>query len=127
MKGLVIKQPWIEKILAGKKTWELRGSRTQHRGQFALIESGTGTIVGVAELVEVHGPLTRAELLRSGSKHRVPASQIRNGLSYKSTFAWEFSRCLPLAKPVPYTHPQGAVIWVNLAASVVRRVKLALA
>ena len=37
MRGLLIKQPWIDLILDGAKTWELRGSRPSIRGPFALI------------------------------------------------------------------------------------------
>ncbi len=28
MNGLLIKQPWIDKILCGEKTWEIRGTQT---------------------------------------------------------------------------------------------------
>ena len=34
MKALVIKQPWVDYILNGKKTWEIRGSNTKIRGKF---------------------------------------------------------------------------------------------
>jgi hypothetical protein len=65
MKGLLIKPPWTDMILAGQKTWELRGSGTVHRGEVALIQSGSGTVVGLTTLVDVLGPLSHAELLRS--------------------------------------------------------------
>ncbi|GGE44896.1 hypothetical protein GCM10011391_24670 [Pullulanibacillus camelliae] len=52
MKGLIIKSPWIELILAGKKVWEIRGSNTTIRGLVALIKSGTGTIVGEVTIVD---------------------------------------------------------------------------
>lgn len=35
---LVLKEP-LDKILAGTKTWELRGKTTERRGPIALIES----------------------------------------------------------------------------------------
>ena len=41
-KGLMIKSPWIDKILAGEKTWEIRGYTTETRGTIALIKSGSG-------------------------------------------------------------------------------------
>jgi hypothetical protein len=41
---------------------EVRGSQTYKEGRIALIESGTGTVVGVAELAGVIGPLSRKEL-----------------------------------------------------------------
>lgn len=33
MNGLIIKKQWLDKILAGEKTWELRGSNTKVRGR----------------------------------------------------------------------------------------------
>ena len=41
MDALIIRQPWLGLILSGKKTWEIRGSRTNKRGPIALIESGS--------------------------------------------------------------------------------------
>jgi hypothetical protein len=118
MKGLLVKPPWIDKILAGKKTWELRGSRTRIRGLIALIQSGTGTVVGVCELVDVHGPLTRVELRRTTARHQVPATHFRDGLRYRRTYAWQLRKARRLRRAVPYRHASGAVIWVNLPSSV---------
>jgi len=39
-KGLVIKSPYIDRILAGTKTWEMRSSATSVRGPIALIKQG---------------------------------------------------------------------------------------
>jgi hypothetical protein len=63
MIGIVIKPPWIELILAGEKTWEIRGSRTAQRGRVALIKSGSGMIFGTVDLTECLGPLTREQML----------------------------------------------------------------
>jgi hypothetical protein len=63
MKALVVKQPWVDKILSGAKVWELHGFRTQTRGPIALIQGGTGTVVGVCDVVGVKGPLSLSELL----------------------------------------------------------------
>jgi hypothetical protein len=125
MKGLLIKPPWIDMILAGQKTWELRGSGTQHRGEVALIQSGSGTVVGLTTLVDVLGPLSNAELLRSVSKHGVKASDIRAGMRYAQTYAWVFEGARRLRSPVPYQHPAGAVIWVKLGDDVARQVRMA--
>ena len=57
--ALLIKEPWISMILEGKKTWEIRGSATKRRGRIALVASGTGTVVGTCDLVDVVGPLSR--------------------------------------------------------------------
>ena len=109
MKGLIIKRPWIDLILDGVKSWEIRGSNTTVRGQIALIQSGTKTVVGVAELVGSRR-LSLEEYLQSEAFHCIRA---RGGLPYPKTYAWVLASPKRLPQPVPYTHPQGAVIWVN--------------
>ena len=52
MKALIIKKPWIDNILDGKKTWEIRGSKTNIRGQIELIQSGSGLVVGSCEIID---------------------------------------------------------------------------
>jgi hypothetical protein len=45
--GRLIRKPWIDLILEGSKTWEIHGTATGNRGRIALIQSGTGTVIGV--------------------------------------------------------------------------------
>jgi len=123
MRGLLIRSPWIEKILTGRKSWEIRGSNTNIRGRIGLIRSGSGLIVGTCDLVGAEGPLSLAELRRNVSKHKIPLSELQGRLPYKKTFAWVLRDAKPLRKPVPYKHPPGAIIWVKLAESVSRRIK----
>lgn len=123
MKGLLIQQPWIEEILAGRKTWELRGTAAKQRGEVALIQSKSGTVVGVAELVDSVGPLSIEELRQTTERHRVPAARFDHGSRYKKTYAWVFRDAQRLAQPVPYKHPNGAVIWVKLEPSVIAQIR----
>ncbi len=125
MKGLIIRSPWMEEILRGRKTWEIRGSRTKVRGRIALIRSGSSTVVGTCELVDVIGPLSLADLERSVARHRVPVARLRAGLPYIKTYAWVLREAKPLARPLSYNHPHGAVIFVNLPDSILRRSRLA--
>jgi hypothetical protein len=118
MKALLIRQPWIDKILRGEKRWELRGSRTKVRGPIALIQSGTGAVVGTCQLVDVEGPLSLAELRRSTACHRVPVKRFNNRPPYPRTYAWVLRGARRLHKPVRYEHPSGAVIGVNLSSRV---------
>jgi hypothetical protein len=46
-------------ILDGPKSWEIRRGRCLIRELIGLIESGSGMVVGVAELTDCVGPLTR--------------------------------------------------------------------
>jgi hypothetical protein len=122
LNALIIRKPWLDRILAGSKTWEIRGSRTKLRGTIGLIESRSGTIVGLCELVDCRGPLTAAEFRRNASKAGMtPAGATLGG--YKDTFAWIIANARRLKTPVPYKHPSGAVIWVGLDEATERAVK----
>lgn len=115
MRGLIIASPWIEKILSGEKTWEIRGTNTGIRERIALIRKGSGLIVGTAILVESVGPLSFDDLRDSVDRHRVPRDQLRAVLGrYKRPHGWVFRNVTPLRPPVPYAHPSGAVKWVTL-------------
>lgn len=121
-KALIVREPWISAILDGTKLWELRGSRTQHRGPTSLISSGTGLVFGQADLIDVRGPLDHEELKTAATLHRVPLDMLAKGLPYRQTFAWIFSDARRFKAPTPYAHPKGAVIWVDLErASSTRR------
>lgn len=55
----------IDKILAGTKTWEIRGATTSRRGPIALIQSKSGHVVGTCEVIDVVGALSLEELQRN--------------------------------------------------------------
>ena len=122
MKALIVKQPWIDKILSGAKVWELRGSRTQTRGPIALIQGGSGTLVGVCEVVGVKGPLSKSALRQTTSRHRVPSAVLNDGLRYRQTYAWVLRGAQKLRAPIRYRHPSGAVIWVKLTPYVAKAI-----
>ena len=92
------------------KSWEIRGSNTNVRGQIALIQSGTKTIVGVAELVDSRR-LSLEEYLEAEAFHCIRSN---GDLPYPKTFAWVLDNPRRLSQPVPYLHPRGAIIWVIL-------------
>lgn len=110
MKGLIIKDPWITKILNGDKVWEIRGSNTKQRGIISLIKSGTGLILGTVELVNTHR-LAKLDLYLHYNNHQIPNY---DEIDYHHIWAWEMAHPHWYETPVPYKHPQGAVIWVNL-------------
>lgn len=114
MHGLIIMEEPVEQILSGLKTWEIRGMQTKIRGTIALIKKGTKTVVGTADLVDVRGPLSVPTLRRTMSLHRLTRDECTAGGGYKQTHAWVLENVKRLAKPVPYKHPSGAVIWVLL-------------
>jgi len=109
------KSPHVENILSGKKTWDIRGSNTNIRGEIALIKSGSGMVVGMCEITDVIGPLEFSDLEVNIDKHCVPKDQLERVFGkYKKLYAWVLLKGHKLDVPVKYQHPQGAVIWVNL-------------
>ena len=115
MTGLVIKSPWIDLILQGRKTWEIRGKNTAQRGRIALIKSKSGCIIGTCRLVDCVGPLSLSQLRETTDKHHIPLEGLTE-LPYEKTYAWVMAEPKLLDQPIPYKHPSGAVIWVRLAA-----------
>ncbi len=118
LSGLLIRSPYIDWILTGAKTWEIRGSSTAKRGRIALIQSGTGTVIGVADLVDAVGPLTRRDLAANVRKLGLGKPGLSRPLPYRKTFAWVLKNARKLKTPVRYPHPPGCIIWVNLGPGV---------
>lgn len=115
MKGLVIDEPWIAMILRGEKTWEMRKTACHHRGTIALIRKGSGHVVGIAEIVDSLPPIKSATAYAETEQwHRIPPSRQAAAFSDGWKTPWVLRNARPLPKPVPYQHPNGAVIWVNL-------------
>lgn len=115
---MIVDEPWISRILAGTKTWEMRSQATVTRGTIALIRKGSGRIVGTARIVGCKGPLTIRELATNAARHQVPMEEFESGRAAKWTTAWELAEAKELASPMAYRHPFGAVIWVNLEPGV---------
>ncbi|HMN15129.1 MAG TPA: ASCH domain-containing protein [Bellilinea sp.] len=127
MKGLVVREPWIDLILSGEKAWEMRSRKTSYRGPVALIRKGSGTIVGVADLVGIRPPLSRAEMIDAYPLHCIPRDLIERGEVAKWTTPWVLANVRRLASPVSYEHPAGAVTWVRLSPAVLLAVEAQLA
>jgi hypothetical protein len=121
MKALLIRPAPLAMILDGRKTWEIRGSKTKIRGTIALIPSGSGTITGLCDLVDCIGPLSANQFRRNSAKAGMRRSEAELG-RYKNTFAWVLDNPRPLKKPLPYKHPSGAIIWVKLDGTVAQSV-----
>lgn len=120
-RGLIIDEPWISRLLAGEKTWEMRSTGTQKRGPIALIRKGSGTVVGVGSLIDCKGPLSKREMFANTDKHRIPDHMLQSGKVDKWRWAWILDEVVALDRPVPYQHPKGAVIWVRLEREVALR------
>jgi hypothetical protein len=112
MKGLIIKEPWIDYILDGLKHWEIRGSNTKIRGRVYLIKSGTGMIYGEADLIDSF-PVNYELMNKNQNKHRLRFEQWLD-MGYSNPHAWVLENPVRYPEPIPYEHKKGAIIWVNI-------------
>jgi hypothetical protein len=99
LSGLLIRSPYIDWILAGAMTWEIRGSSTAKRGRIALIKSGSGTVIGVADLVDVVGPLSVRDRVANARRLGLKKSEVSRTLPYKKAFAWVLKKARKLKTP----------------------------
>lgn len=109
-KGLIIKGEHCQKILDGKKTYEMRSTRTKFRGEFGLIIAGTKKIFGKAELFGVmDNPInTEGEWHDRYHLHRC------DEFMPKWPWGWMLTNIVKFDEPIPYNHKPGQVTWVNL-------------
>ena len=117
MKALIIKKKWLDLILSGEKTWEMRSRNTKVRGRIALVESGSGLIKGEVTLWNSFS--LEAVRNKHGSRksyksyedecHRIKDSKLLK----KYNQVWQLDAPKKYAIPIRYNHPKGAVIWIN--------------
>ena len=111
---LIIRNPWIDLILDGHKTFEIRGRRcNKPEGEriYLALSGGGGVVLGAATFVACHGPLSRAEYASRADGHCVAGDT----LPYSATYAWEVRSPERFRSPVAYSHKPGAVVWAKMA------------
>jgi len=114
MRGLIIRKPWLDQVMSGEKTLEIRGSNSSHVGEpIALIEGGSSIIRGFCVLEESIY-LTEDLWYKEMDNHLVDCSYYEITCTYYNPYGWRFKDVVPCSKKVKYKHPSGAVIWVNL-------------
>jgi hypothetical protein len=107
-RGLIINKFYLDKIFDNGKTWEMRTTKTNIRGNIGLIEAGTGLIVGEADLTGCSSvPIIN-------DKSLIKFHHVENfDLLDKWRYAWYLENAKRFKQPLPYIHPKGAVIWVK--------------
>ena len=71
---LIIQQPWIDLILNGHKTLEIRGTKCNKpfgEQVYLALSGGGGISLGAVKFVACHGPLSRAEYASRADGHCV--------------------------------------------------------
>ena len=111
MNGLVIKSPWMDRILETPSTWAIRGSRTNIRGRVALVRGRSGQIVGTCRIENCIGPMTLDELRAEADRQHVAVEVLS---ASPKAYAWVLSDVKSMAEPIPYSHSAGSAVWVKL-------------
>ncbi|TKB20421.1 MAG: ASCH domain-containing protein [Mesorhizobium sp.] len=123
MKALIVREPWIDLILDGHKTWELRTQPTSIRGRIALIRKGSQEIEGVVKLVDVLPRLSPSGLADSVEFHCVPSDKHQEVMHAGWLTPWVVVDPRRFSSPIPFTRPSGAVTWVDLDVQAIRAVQ----
>lgn len=111
--GLIIKKKWLDLIVDGKKTIEIRGSDTNKQNEtIYLLESGTHRVVETVVISATHH-ISCSDWSEEREKHCVDISYADLKKRYKTTYAWVLTDVEPIEDVWFYDHPQGAVIWVK--------------
>lgn len=119
LSAIPIREPWIDMILEGEKTWEIRSKFTKKIGPVGLIRAGSKTVVGtaiLADVVELTADLAYENQDLMGMY--VTRKTARDFVGY---YAWVLKDVVKLKKPVPYVH-SSQVIWVTLDEATTKKV-----
>lgn len=123
MQALIVREPWIDMILSGEKTWEMRSRPTRNRGRIALIRQGSGQVVGVADLLGTKSEMHPDQFAATFDRHRIPAGMTDEAVRKRWFFPWILANARRLGTPVPYRHGKGPVTFVALEPEVMRQIE----
>jgi hypothetical protein len=107
MRCLKIDEMWVNMILSGNKTWEIRHRNTKIRERIALGNTKTKRVVGYATIVDSF-ELTVEELKKHNDKHQANDFLDNYAGGIKTLFAWALDEVEVEAKPKPYSHSTGS-------------------
>lgn len=114
MKGLKIREKWLDLILNKKKVWELRGMNTKIRGKILLIQTATRSQKAcIRGEISITGTkkLELSDLHDTTEYHRVVDT---TEIKYKRIYAWIFEDVTVYNEPIyNFRNPKGSVIWVE--------------
>ena len=107
MKCLKIEDKWLKLILAGKKTWEIRSTRTNFRGRIALGNTKSKKYEGYATIVGCQD-YNLAELKKFGDKHQANEFIEKYAGERETLFAWVLSDVSVEPNPKLYSYSTGS-------------------
>ena len=107
---LVVREEWCRKILEGKKTMEIRSTKTRP----GLVWLGfDGNVYGQVEITHAK-VLTEAEFRARADAHLWPED---SPVPYTRLCGWNLANAKVLPKPVPYWRQRGPIAWIRFRSS----------
>jgi len=127
---LIIRAEPLEKILDGRKDWEIRSRPASIRGRIALSEKGANAIVATCTLSSVVGPLPLDDVFKNARRIGLARPEIEADLAWwrrqcrkQQVYAWVLRDVRRLRRRVAFANPPGAVTWAGLPESIGRRLR----
>ena len=113
MDGLIIKKEWLDLILSGKKTLEIRGHDTKKLNEpIYLLESGSHRVRTICK-IKSSTLMTYQNWDKYKKNACLDISFVGLNKRYHTAYAWEIAEIEPIEDIWYYAHPKGAVIWVK--------------
>lgn len=110
--ALIIHRKYADKILDGKKKWELRTKIVKKRGKIYILSNQK--VIGSVEIVDVKGPFSIDELKKHYDKHKVSEKELLKYSKGKPLYAWILKNPKRLKKEITLEHKKGTVVWRKL-------------
>ena len=101
---IVLKEPWLQLILEGKKTMELRGCKARPGFVWVAMKGNVYGSVIISRSVELSAEAFRAR----AAEHHWPQEW---ALPYERLCGLLLADAKPLPSPVPYWRPPAAIGW----------------
>ena len=110
MEGLIVKSPYAELIIDGKKEWELRSicppSKKLNKELYLL---SSGKVLGKIK-INTHWIATKKDLEQNMEKHQ---SETLFLSEHHVSHVWQVKVTKKFEYPKKYIHPVGARVWVR--------------
>ena len=107
MRCLKIDEKWINLILNGSKTWEIRRNNTKIREQIALGNKDIKRVVGYAKIVDSFERAVE-DLKKQNDKHQANDFLDKYANGRESLFAWVLEDIEVEPNPRPYSYSTGS-------------------
>ena len=116
IKGLIVRKPFIDLILSGRKRYEIRKTSTRFRGKIALVWRGRA--YGTVRLTDVlRKPIEELDFLEPSERRFL--ERYSKGLTH--LFLWELRDPVRFIEPVPIFR-RGAQTWIRLTEEEKKRI-----